>query len=315
MGRVASLGVRQQIHAMAVVSRLSATIGYNVASVLLGVGIGVRVGGLPIGVTAWVAAGYAVATMLAKLQASVADAIHDRAADATNPGKNVIAAAVVTLGVRRAWALLAGYLVAALALYAAVAVVAGTWVLLAGVAVIVFGFTYSYPPRFKERGVWNHVVTTGADAGLLVLPIAALVGGRLTPSIVLAVGVVACYSFGYHVIHQAADVYFDRQAGISTFATAIGVDTTVAVAAVATGAATGFAFALGYVLAAVVLGCLTAFYVDLFYSIQRVDPETASRELTDRFSIAWVATLANGALAAAVWRRVLGYPVVDALLA
>ncbi|MFD1526029.1 hypothetical protein, partial [Halolamina salina] len=59
-----------QLRAVAVVSRLSATVGYNVASVLLAVGLGVRVGGWP-GVTArWVAVGYAAATMAAKFQAS-----------------------------------------------------------------------------------------------------------------------------------------------------------------------------------------------------------------------------------------------------
>lgn len=315
MGGAPSRGVRQQARAVAVVSRLSATVGYNFAAVLLGVGLGVRVGGMPSGSTLWVAAGYALATMLAKFQASVADGIHDREVDAVNPEKNVIPDAVATLGRRRAWLLLGGYLLASLALYAVVAAVAGGWVLAAGVAVIALGFTYSYPPRFKERGVWNHVVTTGVDAGLLVLPLAVLVGGRLAPAAVVAVGVVACYSFGYHVLHQAADVYFDRQAGVETFATEIGVANAVAVAAVATGASAGFAVALGYALAAVVLVGVTVFYVDLFRTVRDRDAEGASLALASRFSIAWVATLSNGVLAAAVWRRVLEEPVWDALAA
>ncbi|WP_435118473.1 UbiA family prenyltransferase [Halolamina sp. C58] len=295
-----------QLRAVAVVSRLSATAGYNVASVLLAVGLGVRVGGWPGPTARWVAVGYAAATMAAKFQASVADAIHDRAVDATNPEKDVIASAVERLGVDRAWWLLGGYLVAALALYAAVATVAGWWVLFAGVAVIGFGFTYSYPPRFKERGVWNHVVTTGVDAGLLVLPVAVLIAGGIAPAILVAVGVVACYSFGYHVLHQAADVHFDRQAGVETFATALGVATTVAVGAIATAAAAGFSFALGYPIAAVVLGGVTAFYVDVYHSVQGTDPASASRILSERFTIAWVATVVNGALAVSVWRHVLG---------
>jgi 4-hydroxybenzoate polyprenyltransferase len=237
--RSVAAGLSRQLKATAVVSRLAETVGYNVASVLLAVGLGIRAGGVPTGPTAWVAVGYATATMLAKFQASVADAIHDRAADAANPEKNRIAAAVETLGRRRAWLLLGGYLLVALALYAAVAAIAGLWVFAAGVAVVVFGFTYSYPPRFKERGVWNHVVTTGVDAGLLVFPVAVLIGGRVAPLIVVAVALVACYSFGYHMLHQAADVYFDRQAGVETFATAVGVDRAVTVAAVSTGAARG----------------------------------------------------------------------------
>jgi len=306
MARLTARQFVSRLRAVAVVSRLSATAGYNVASVLLAVGLGVRVGGWPGATGRWVAVGYAAATMVAKFQASVADAIHDRAVDATNPEKDVIASAVGRLGVGRTWWLLGGYLVTALALYAVVAAVAGWWVLLAGVAVIVLGFTYSYPPRFKERGVWNHVVTTGVDAGLLVLPVAVLIAGRLAPAILVAVGVVACYSFGYHVLHQAADVHFDRQAGVETFATGLGVAATVAVGAIATAAAAGFSFALGYPIAAVALGGVTAFYVDVYYSVQGADPASASRELSDRFNIAWIATAANGALAVSIWWHVLG---------
>jgi 4-hydroxybenzoate polyprenyltransferase len=305
MGRQGAGGLGARLRSIATVSRVSATVGYNVASVLLAFGLGVYVGGAPRPPTLWIAGGYAAATMFAKLQASVADAIHDRAADATNPEKNTIAAAVDTLGLRAAWALLGGYLVVAVVLYGAVATIAGGWVLLAGAAVIGFGFTYSYPPRFKERGVWNHVVTTGVDAGLLVLPVAALTAGAAAPTILVAVGVVACYSFGYHVVHQAADVHFDRQAGIETFATALGVADSVGVAAVATAAATGFSLALGYPIAAVALGAVTAFYVEIYYSVRGADAAAASRRLSDRFSIAWIATIANGALAVAVWRRVV----------
>ncbi|GAB7095680.1 hypothetical protein JCM30237_28340 [Halolamina litorea] len=306
MRRSGTGGHGERLRAVAVVSRLSATVGYNAASVLLAVGLGVHTGGPPGTAALLAAGGYALATMFGKLQASVADAIHDRAADAANPEKSTIAAAVETLGLRGAWALLVAYLLAAVAFYGVVAARTGGWVLAAGAAVIAFGFTYSYPPRFKEWGIWNHVVTTGVDAGLLVLPVAVLVAGVVAPATLVAVGVVACYSFGYHVLHQAADVHFDRQAGIETFATALGVADSVKVGALATGAATGFSLALGYPIAAVVLGAITAFYVDTYYAVQGTDPESASRVLSSRFNIAWVATVANGALAAAVWRRALG---------
>ncbi len=303
-------GAGRRLGAAAVVSRLAETVGYNVASVLLAVGLGVRVGGLPSGPTLWAAAGYAAATLVAKFGASVADAIHDRAVDAANPEKSRIATAVETLGRRGAWGLLCGYLLLALALYAGAAVVAGAWVFAAGAAVVAFGVAYSYPPRFKERGVWNHVVTTGVDAGLLVLPVAVLIAGRVAPAIAVAVALVGCYSFGYHVLHQAADAYFDRQAGVETFATAIGVDRSVTVAAVATGAATGFALALGYAVAALALVGLTAFYVALYDAVRDASPQRATRELAARFSVAWIATIANGALAVAVWRHALGTPTV-----
>lgn len=306
MGRSTTRARRSQLRAVAVVSRLSATVGYNVASVLLAVGLGVRVGGWPSATTIWIAVAYAAATVIAKFGASVADAIHDRAVDAANPEKDVIASAVESLGVRRAWWLLGGYFLAAIGLYAAVAAAAGGWLLPAGVAVIGFGFTYSYPPRFKERGVWNHVVTTGVDAGLLVLPVAVLVAGRVAPAIPVAVGVVACYSFGYHVLHQAADVHFDRESGVETFATGLGVADTVTVGAIATAAATGFALALGYSIAAVVLGGVTAFYVDVYDAVTDRDADEASLALAERFNIAWVATVANTALAVSIWRHAFG---------
>ncbi|MFW5939938.1 MAG: UbiA family prenyltransferase [Halolamina sp.] len=306
MSRRTTNGRWSLLRAVAVVSRLTATVGYNVASVVLAVGLGARVGGLPDVATLWLAGGYAAATMFAKLGASVADAIHDRSVDAANPEKTVIASAVDRLGQRRASRLLAGYVLVALVLYGAVAVTLGWWALAAGGAVVGLGLAYSYPPRFKERGIWNHVVTTGVDVGLLVLPVAVVVAGGIAPAIVVGAAVVACYGVGYHLLHQAADVYYDRQAGVETFATTVGVADTVAVAAVATGAAAGLSFALGYVVAGTVLVGVTVFYGTVYDSVRGASPESASRALAARFSIAWVATIANGAFAASVWRHGFG---------
>ncbi|MFW5934908.1 MAG: hypothetical protein ACOCQL_03550 [Halolamina sp.] len=52
MRRPRAIGGWRQLRAVAVVNRLAETVGYNVASVLLAVGLGVRVGGIPNGPTA-----------------------------------------------------------------------------------------------------------------------------------------------------------------------------------------------------------------------------------------------------------------------
>lgn len=300
-------GPRATLRALLVVNRLRETVGYNLAIVVLAVGTGVLVApGRSDSAALWAAGAYALGVMLLKMHASVADAIHDRAVDAANPEKSVVAAAVERVGVERAWTLLVVELVAGMALVAWAAMHAGAWLVVAGAAIALFGFTYSYPPRLKERGVWNHVVTTGVDAGLQLLPIAAVVAGGLTPTTVVVAALMTCYSFGYHVLHQAADVHYDRMSGVRTFATRIGVSASVALSAVVTGAAAGLSLALGYPLAAVAAGAVTARYVRLYRAAVDASAPRACDLLSARFSIAWVATLLNGALAAAVWRRALG---------
>lgn len=305
-----------QLRALATINRLRPTIGYTAASVALAVGIGALVAPAGLVTRRLCPAGlYALGAILLKLQASIADAIHDRTVDAANPEKSAVATAVMTVGGRRAWTLLVVELVVGMVLVGAAAILAAGWLLPAGAIVAVSGFVYSYPPRVKERGVWNHVLTTGVDAGLLVLPVAVVVGGGLTAKVVVVVGIMVCYSFGYHVMHQAADVYYDRVSGVETFATARGVANAVTVATGATAAATGLALALRYPLAALAMASVTGYYLWLYTVVVEASTREACSVLSRRFNIAWIASLLNGSLAAAVWRRALGYPGVVAVLA
>jgi len=51
---------------------------------------------------------------------------------------------------------------------------------------------------------------------------------------------------------------------------------------------------------------VTAFYVDVYDAVKDSDADEASLALAERFNIAWVATVANAALAVSVWRHALG---------
>jgi 4-hydroxybenzoate polyprenyltransferase and related prenyltransferases len=256
---------------------------------------------------------YFLATVFVRLQASVVDAIHDRSVDAVNPEKSTVAASVDRVGVERAWSLVAAEITVGLVGFGLVARQVGAWPLFVGAAFTLLGFGYSYPPRLKERGVLNHFVTTAVDVGFVVLPLGYLVGGQVTPASLLVGGVVFLFTFGYHVVHQAADTYYDRQCGVRTLATRLGIPRVLVLAAVSTAASAGLAAALGYPL--VVLGgaVTTGWYVRLYWRVRTVSERVRTDLLASRFDIARVATALNGVTAVAIWRHTLGRPGLDFL--
>ncbi|WP_435065676.1 UbiA family prenyltransferase [Halobaculum sp. EA56] len=301
-----------RLAAAATVTRLRATVGYNLAYVALGAGLGLLGSadpGAALRDAAAPVAGYALATFLAKGSASVADAVHDRPVDAENPSTERVAAAVGRLGVEPCWSLFVLELVAGVAVAGRVALAVGAaWPLAAVSATALLGFAYSYPPRLKERGLLNHVVTTGVDVCAVVLATALLVADALTVAAVVAGGVVFAYTFGYHLVHQAADAHYDRGAGVETFATRAGVPRTLALAAGCSGAAAGLALALGYVVVAVASLLAAAWYLRLYGRTRGRPPKARTDVVADRFDVGRVATALNAATALAVWVRVLGFP-------
>ncbi|WP_083864315.1 UbiA family prenyltransferase [Haloferax prahovense] len=281
------------------VNRVPETVGYNVTYVAIGVGLASR---WPVdsGTTALVVLFAAV--MLSKMQASVADALHDRELDAENPSKSVISNAVSQLGCEVTRTLLVTEIVVALALWGWLTHVTGTLLFLAcGAAVTVLGYVYSYPPRLKERGVVNHVTTTGVDVIGIILPVVVLSGSALTPSVWATLFAVFLYGFGYHVLHQAGDTYYDREFGVTTFTQRLGVTRSVRVASVAT-------ILAGIVLCAcgAVLGGAAALAVGVGYAVLAARvvgrSERAQSDAVSRwFHIGWVATFLNGSLAASLF--------------
>jgi 4-hydroxybenzoate polyprenyltransferase len=281
--------------AVARVNRVQTTAGYNAAYVLVGVGLaGVgQAFATPGRLTALVGA-----AMLAKFQASVADAVHDRDIDAANPEKSSVAQAVDRLGHDWALSLVVVELVCALALAGYLTALTGDPVYLAGAATVaVLGFCYSYPPRLKERGILNHVVTTGVDVAFVVLAIPYLLNGGLSYRGVAVGGVVFAYTFGYHVVHQAADAYHDREAGVDTFVLRVGLSRSLAYAGAVTAGAGTLALATGFPVTGLTAAVVAAQYGRLYVATRGDTLRAQTATLADRFSVARIGTVCNGAMA------------------
>jgi len=293
-GGSSSARPRRLLLAVAVVNRLPATLGYNLAYLLVGVALALpalRSGDLAL--VAW----FGLAVFLAKMQASVADAIHDQAVDANNPEKSRIARSVAAIGRERLWTLLVAELVAAGVAFGVVAMRSGEPVVLAvGAATALLGFLYSYPPRIKEQGLLNHVVTTGVDVCFVVLPIPYLVVGALTPHALVVGAMVALYAFAYHVVHQAADIYYDGRDGVSTFARSLGAARSMALSALLTGIAALLGVAAGHFVAAAVATVVTAHYAAIYRSVRAEPPDRQSAVISSRFAIGRAATALNLAM-------------------
>ena len=111
---------------------------------------------------------------------------------------------------------------------------------------------------------------------------------------------VALYAFAYHVVHQAADVYYDGQVGVATFARSFGAPRTVALAAWLSAAAAGLGAAAGYYLAALALVVVTAHYATLYRRVVDTSVERQSTVIAARFDIGVVASVLNLAMAVSV---------------
>lgn len=168
------------------------------------------------------------AVLFMKAQASVADALHDYQADKRNPYKSYVPDAVDWFGYRASTGILVGQMAISLVCWLYLTLLTGETIFLAaGLVSNFFGFTYSYPPRFKERGVFNHVVTSSVDIFCVLIPGVLLLTGSVSATDGFALAVVYLYSFAYHVMHQAGDTYPDRRFGVSTFTQKIGIENSV----------------------------------------------------------------------------------------
>ncbi|WP_082256346.1 UbiA family prenyltransferase [Haloferax sp. ATB1] len=288
-----------KVWAFSQINRLPETVGYNVAYALLAVAIArSRLDlGLEIESLIQISATFSAA-MLTKMQASVADVLHDYAVDKENPEKQQNATAVDEIGYESAHTILVIELTAGLFLWMWVSLQTSS-LLFATVGALfsISGFVYSYPPRIKERGILNHLVTTGTDVGFVVLPLVILAGDPSVEYAATALGVIFLYTFGYHTLHQAADTYYDRQAGIRTFTQNFGVSASILLSAICTamaGVGAGILHALG---GAFAMFLVAGRYVWLYYRVR----EQTEKEQTDitaqRFNTAYVATFLNAAFA------------------
>lgn len=281
------------------INRLPETIGYNLAYLGVGVGLATASRGLTSLGSNWdvLLVGF-LAAMLSKMQASVADVIHDRELDRENPEKSRIPDALDRLGIERSLTILVAELIGGLALWGWIAVSTHAPVYLGfGAATCLLGFVYTYPPRLKERGLGNHLTTTAVDVGCVAV-FFFMAGGTIVGGQEIAVlTVVFLYAFGYHVAHQAADTYYDRLYGISTFTQTLGVWRSVLIAGVST--ALGGVIAVYYAsfLAGGVL-LLSAFsYSYIVVHIRGLREQAKSDRVSRWFSIGRWAMVQNFAVA------------------
>lgn len=249
-----------------------------------------------------------VAVIFMKGQASIADAIHDYTLDEENPQKSYVPRAVDFFGESNAWTLLVVQMLVSLFFWGYLTFLTGSLVfLVAGVVSNFFGFTYSYPPRFKELGVRNHLMTSTVDVTCLLLPGALLLTGGIPTEIVAVIAIVFLYSFAYHVLHQAGDTYYDRSTGIDTFTQTIGVANSLALSSVLVFVATLIAVAFDYFLVGVLLFAYAAYFFRLYLRVRDEHEQRQSDIVSEGFRISRCATLLNITLAANLF--VIGFSI------
>ncbi|MFC4359267.1 UbiA family prenyltransferase [Halobium salinum] len=287
----------QTLRALFDINRLSETLGYNVTYFAVGLGLA------PYPLDALDEHFFSIgviftAVMLSKMQASIADALHDQDLDSQNPEKSYIAKAVAHLGRDTAFTLLVSEITLGLVLWSWLTGTTGTFLYIACGATMTFlGFIYSYPPRVKERGVFNHITTTGVDVACVVLPVAILSGTPLTLELALTLTAIICYTFAYHVLHQAGDTFYDREYGLSTFTQTLGIPRSILLASVFTLFASLLVFNQGYFTGGVLLLVVTGWYGQLYRLINGQSELEQSDYVSRWFHIGWVATCLNGGLA------------------
>jgi 4-hydroxybenzoate polyprenyltransferase len=291
----------QTLRTILTINRVPETIGYNIAYFAIGLGlspddpvIAFNQYLLPVGVLF-------AAVMLSKMQASIADALHDQDLDAENPEKSFIANSVAHLGGDAAYTLLVSEIILGLALWSWLTHTTGSLLyVVCGATMTFLGFVYSYPPRIKERGVFNHITTSGVDVTGVVLPVAILSGAALTLELALTLAAIFCYTFAYHVLHQAGDTFYDRECGVSTFTQTLGVPRSVLLASAFTLFAALLVFQQGYVAGSILLLVVAGGYWLLYRLIGGRTEQEQSDYVSRWFHIGWVATCLNGGLAASL---------------
>lgn len=290
--------VSETLCSLVIVNRLPETAGYNIVYFAVGVGLATS---QPIPAVLQHLTGLSVlffAMMVSKMQASIADALHDYEVDKENPEKSYIAMSVEILGEKNLLSLLVIELAVGLSLWGWVAFSSGNLIfLLMGLLLTLSGFTYSYPPRIKERGFLNHLVTTGVDVFCVILPVSLLLGFSFDDQARLLLVAVFLYILSYHIVHQAADTYFDRQSGLSTFTQQIGAGPSVILAAVLTALGAIIAWWGGYYVAFIGLGMGGIAYGVLFYQIVGKSERDQSLSVSHWFSVSLWATYLNGVVA------------------
>lgn len=293
------------VSALLITHRVKATLGYNIAYFCILVAL--FVSSPTVENVSWKITALFIAVFLLKTQASLADVIHDYEVDKQNPEKKVLPEAVDRLGEQNLWTLIAIETTVSMFLWGYLAVRTGELqLLIIGGIGIILGFTYSYPPRTKEWGVLNHVITSGVDVMVVLYPAGLLLAGAAQIELIPVMVMVFLYSFAYHVAHQAADTYYDRQAGISTFTQQTGVENATLLIIAFFLLSMGMAVHYMLLVAAIGLGVAAWWFCYIFIKIADTPEQFQTDYLAQNFNIATWATGLNMLVAANIYLTQVG---------
>lgn len=166
-----------------------------------------------------------VCMVAARTWAMMVNRLADREIDAANPRTARRAVAGGRLGVRDAWLITLGSAALFIAMCAGFWVVFGNiWPLVLAIPVLAWIALYSYTKRFT----WLcHIFLGGA---LAVSPLAAAIAiepssvlGARVPALFALAGMVVLWVAGFDVIYALQDVAFDRQRGLFSVPSRLGV--------------------------------------------------------------------------------------------
>lgn len=238
------------------------------------------------------------AVIFMKSQASVADALHDYDADKQNSEKEYVAQSVDYLGEDYARTFLFLQVLASFLFWGYLTVYTNNiFYLVAGIVSNFFGYTYSYPPRFKERNIFNHIVTSGVDVACIFLPGFVLLTGKAPATFYDTVGIIFFYSLAFHIMHQAGDTYQDRQSSISTFTQYVGVDRAVGISALLLLVSSVIAIHARLALIAAGGATYAIYFLALYYRTYVESEKEQSLSVSRSFKISRCATSLNFLLA------------------
>ncbi|RRJ34082.1 UbiA family prenyltransferase [Halocatena pleomorpha] len=290
-GRIADLA-----EAFWIINRFPSLLAYNVGYLLIIIGISHRPAVMG---RALEIAIFFFAVIFMKAHASIADAIHDYPIDRMNPEKSYVPDSVDTIGKKNARTLMIVELLLGLWLWGYLSYLTGDplYVTIGAISSF-FGYTYSYPPRFKEQGAINHLVTSAVDVLCILLPGIVLLSQKLTTVSIVLLGVVFLYSYSYHIMYQIGDTYYDRKSGISTFTQRLGVANSLLVSLGLLAVAAAVSLIINYILLTVVLLFFAVNFTRIYIRACEMGEQRQSDFVSSSFDISRCATVINISLAA-----------------
>lgn len=298
--RMATKRITDVARAFWIINRFPSLLAYNIGYLLVIIAISQRpasVSSHALEITV-----FFFAVIFMKAHASIADAIHDYPIDRENPQKSYVPNSVDTIGEKNSHTLMVVELVFGLWLWGYLSYLTGNPLFVTvGAISSFFGYTYSYPPRFKEQGAVNHLVTSAVDVLCILLPGVILLTDEIQSSFFVLLGVVFLYSYSYHIMHQLGDTYYDRTSGINTFTQNLGVDKSLLLSLGLLAVAAAIALFFEYLLLTAVLVLFALNFGRIYLRSREMDEQTKSDFISSSFYISRCATVLNLALAGSIY--------------